>query len=40
VETEEQLKLLKVEGCNEAQGYYLGRPQPRSSTSPAIPAAA
>jgi diguanylate cyclase (GGDEF)-like protein len=40
VETEEQLKLLKIEGCNEAQGYYLGRPQPRSSTSPAIPAAA
>jgi diguanylate cyclase (GGDEF)-like protein len=29
VETEAQLKLLQAEGCREAQGYLLGRPQPR-----------
>ena len=28
VETIEQLQILKREGCDEAQGYYLGRPQP------------
>lgn len=28
VETKEQLQLLESEGCNEAQGYYLGRPKP------------
>ncbi len=27
VETNEQLLLLRSEGCDEAQGYYLGRPQ-------------
>ena len=26
VETSEQLELLRVEGCNEAQGFLLGRP--------------
>lgn len=26
VETTEQLELLRVEGCNEAQGFLLGRP--------------
>ncbi len=26
VETQEQLELLKLLGCNEAQGYLLGRP--------------
>ena len=29
VETEQQLQLLLSEGCDEAQGYLLGRPQPR-----------
>jgi len=28
VETQEQLSLLKLEGCGEAQGYLLGRPAP------------
>ncbi len=28
VETEEQLKFLADEGCNEIQGYLLGRPEP------------
>ena len=28
VETQQQLDILAVEGCNEAQGYLLGRPQP------------
>lgn len=31
VETREQLELLESEGCNEAQGYFLGRPQPRGA---------
>lgn len=26
VETLAQLKLLELEGCDEAQGYFLGRP--------------
>lgn len=30
VETEEQLNLLAMEGCDEAQGYFLGRPKPQS----------
>lgn len=29
VETKEQLMLLELEGCDEAQGFYLGRPAPR-----------
>jgi len=28
VETSEQLAVLVAEGCDEAQGYYLGRPAP------------
>jgi len=28
VETEEQLNFLRKKGCNELQGYYLGKPLP------------
>ena len=28
VETLEQLDVLRAEGCNEAQGFFLGRPGP------------
>jgi EAL domain-containing protein (putative c-di-GMP-specific phosphodiesterase class I) len=28
VETEEQLKFLAAEQCNEIQGYFVGRPKP------------
>jgi EAL domain-containing protein (putative c-di-GMP-specific phosphodiesterase class I) len=28
VETSEQLSILRAEGCDEAQGYFLGRPGP------------
>ncbi|HEY1475743.1 MAG TPA: EAL domain-containing protein [Pseudolabrys sp.] len=28
VETEEQLKFLAGESCNEVQGYFIGRPKP------------
>ena len=28
VETEEQLNILRVEACNQIQGYLLGRPEP------------
>lgn len=30
VETEEQLQLLTAQGCNEAQGFLIGRPMPES----------
>lgn len=30
VETEEQLAQIRSAGCNEAQGYFLGRPKPAS----------
>jgi EAL domain-containing protein (putative c-di-GMP-specific phosphodiesterase class I) len=28
VETEEQLKFLAAESCDEVQGYFIGRPKP------------
>jgi len=28
VETREELEFLRAQGCDEAQGYYLGRPVP------------
>jgi len=28
VETDQQLSILRSEGCDEAQGYLLGKPQP------------
>lgn len=31
VETESQLALLQAEGCEQAQGYLLGRPGPRDT---------
>jgi diguanylate cyclase (GGDEF)-like protein/PAS domain S-box-containing protein len=31
VETDQQLAFLKAHGCNEGQGYLLGRPQPADS---------
>jgi diguanylate cyclase (GGDEF)-like protein len=40
VETGAQLKLLEAEGCDEVQGYYLGRPQPIQPATPAIADAA
>lgn len=32
VETDEQLAILRREGCDEAQGYLLGRPAPMLAT--------
>jgi EAL domain-containing protein (putative c-di-GMP-specific phosphodiesterase class I) len=28
IETVEQLEALRAHGCDQAQGYLLGRPQP------------
>ncbi|ENN85645.1 hypothetical protein RHSP_05577 [Rhizobium freirei PRF 81] len=28
VETNHQLEILRIEGCDEAQGFFLGRPKP------------
>jgi len=33
VETAEQMELVRMVGCTEAQGYYLGRPQPLKDVS-------
>jgi EAL domain-containing protein (putative c-di-GMP-specific phosphodiesterase class I) len=30
VETNEQLEILRSEGCNEVQGYLFNRPRPAS----------
>lgn len=35
VETAAQLQILRIEGCHEAQGYYLGRPGPKQKILPA-----
>ena len=37
VETEEQLRYLKEQGCEEAQGYLLGRPMPAKDMAPLLP---
>lgn len=37
VETEEQLRFLKEQGCEEAQGYLLGRPMPAKDIAPLLP---
>ncbi|WP_203234594.1 EAL domain-containing protein [Sphingomonas solaris] len=31
LESEDQLRLLRSEGCDEAQGYYFGRPMPMAA---------
>ena len=33
IETAEQLQLLRLEGCDEAQGYYFSRPLPAEELS-------
>jgi diguanylate cyclase (GGDEF)-like protein len=35
VETQAQFSILQVEGCNEAQGFLLGRPKPIGEIMPA-----
>lgn len=35
IETTEQFETLRREGCDEAQGFLLGRPKPMQSSSPA-----
>jgi EAL domain-containing protein (putative c-di-GMP-specific phosphodiesterase class I) len=36
VETTEQLERLRVEGCNEVQGYLFSTPRPRGEISTLI----
>ena len=36
VETEEQLKFLASESCNEIQGYFVGRPKPIADYSDVV----
>jgi EAL domain-containing protein (putative c-di-GMP-specific phosphodiesterase class I) len=36
VETEDQLKQLKAEGCTEVQGYLFSRPRPASELGPLL----
>ena len=36
VETEEQLKFLAGEQCNEIQGYLIGRPKPIADYAAAV----
>jgi EAL domain-containing protein (putative c-di-GMP-specific phosphodiesterase class I) len=38
VETAEELAFLEAEGCDEVQGYYLGRPLPASELARLIAA--
>src|SRR5262249_36528698 len=39
VETTEQLELLRMAGCTQAQGYLFGRPRPVAELDFAAPAA-
>jgi len=34
IETQEQLSLLQKEGCEQVQGYFLGKPMPLSELAP------
>jgi EAL domain-containing protein (putative c-di-GMP-specific phosphodiesterase class I) len=36
VETAEQLTMLRVINCDQAQGFYLGRPTPASEVPATI----
>jgi EAL domain-containing protein (putative c-di-GMP-specific phosphodiesterase class I) len=37
VETPQQFAILKREGCDEAQGYLLGKPGPKVSKTKTLP---
>jgi EAL domain-containing protein (putative c-di-GMP-specific phosphodiesterase class I) len=36
VETAEQFRILRLEGCNEFQGYFLSRPEPAGQIDRAL----
>ena len=36
IETRDQLAILRAEGCDSAQGYYLGRPAPLAKILPGL----